>query len=251
MKTALLFSTIAAAAAFAPSPNVERTVSVEATKADLEAIAEKANPIVKFYDPLNLAEQDFFGFGNEATIGWLRQSEIKHGRVAMFAFVGYIVQSNCIFPWPETLAGAAHPSKDLLPEAQFDQIPLGAKWQIFAVISLLELWDECGGGGELPHYTQGRKPGQYPSFQLFRDNVHWVLNLYDPLGLNKKMTEETKERRLIVELNNGRLAMLGIFGFLTADKIPGSVPLLDFLGIAQPYSGNPMIPFEGQFSYFN
>lgn len=77
MKTALLLSTIAAATAFAPSPKVGSTVSVEATKADLEAIAEKANPIVKFYDPLNLAEQDFFGFGNEATIGWLRHAEIK------------------------------------------------------------------------------------------------------------------------------------------------------------------------------
>ena len=62
------------------------------------------------------------------------------------------------------------------------------------------------------------------------------------------MSEETKERRLVAELNNGRLAQLGIFGFLCADKIPGSVPALD--GIAIPYSGDPMIPFEGQFSYF-
>ena len=45
----------------------------------LNAIAEKANPIVKFYDPLNLAEADFYGMGNEATIGFLRQSEIKVG----------------------------------------------------------------------------------------------------------------------------------------------------------------------------
>lgn len=77
MKTALLLSTIAAATAFAPSTSVGITTSVEATKADLEAIAEKANPVLKFYDPLNLAEQDFYGFGNEATIGWLRHSEIK------------------------------------------------------------------------------------------------------------------------------------------------------------------------------
>jgi hypothetical protein len=134
------------------------------------------------------------------------------------------------------------------PEAQWDAVPMGAKWQIFAVISALELWDECGGGGALPHYMNGRKPGQYPPFTLFRDNVHFVLDLYDPLGFNKNMSEETKERRLICELNNGRLAMLGIFGFLSADKVAGSVPLLN--DIAIPYNGDPMIPFEGQFSYF-
>lgn len=163
--------------------------------------------------------------------------------------VGYIVQSNFVFPWPQTLAGAAHPSADLSPEAQWDAIPLGAKWQIFAVISMLELWDECG-GGYLPHYTKGRKPGQYPSFGKFRDSVHPVLDLYDPFGFNENMSEETKERRLVSELNNGRLAQLAIFGFLCADKIPGSVPLLDILGVTTPYSGDPMIPFEGQFSYF-
>ena len=165
----------------------------------------------------------------------------------MFAFVGYIVQSNVVFPWPQTLAGAAHPSVELSPEAQWDAVPLGAKWQIFAVISMLELWDECG-GGYLPHYMKGRKPGQYPSFGGFRDEVHPVLDLYDPFGFNKKMTEETKERRLIAEINNGRAAMLGIFGFISADAVSGSVPLLN--DIAIPYSGNVMVPFEGQFSYF-
>jgi hypothetical protein len=84
---------------------------------------------------------------------------------------------------------------------------------------------------------------------LFRDNVHFVLNLYDPFGFNKNMSDETKERRLTAEINNGRLAMLGIFGFLSADTIPGSVPALS--GIAIPYDGNPMIPFENQFSYFS
>jgi len=163
--------------------------------------------------------------------------------------VGYIVQSNFVFPWAQTLSGAAHPSADLLPEAQWDAVPVGAKWQIFAVISMLELWDECG-GGVLPHYTKGRQPGKYPSFEKFRNSVHPVLDLYDPFGFNKKMSDETKERRLISELNNGRLAMLGIFGFLCADKIPGSVPALDILGISSPYAGDPMIPFEGQFSYF-
>lgn len=53
-----------------------------------------------FWDPLNLAEADFWNQGNEATIGWLRHAEIKHGRVAMAAFVGYIFGANKVaFPW--------------------------------------------------------------------------------------------------------------------------------------------------------
>jgi len=37
-------------------------------------------------------------------------------------------------------------------------------------------------------------------------------------------------------------AMLGIFGFLSAQTIPGSVPVLD--GIVTPYSGEVMAPFS-------
>ncbi len=78
MKTSLVLASIAASAsAFAPSKQSVSTTRHAATKADLEKIAEKANPVVKFYDPLNLAEADFYGMGNEATIGFLRQSEIK------------------------------------------------------------------------------------------------------------------------------------------------------------------------------
>ena len=247
MKLFTLFSLIAGAAAFAPSQTGSAKTVLGATKSDLESLAVEANPVVKFYDPLNLADASLYNQGEEFTIGFLRQSEIKHGRIAMFAFVGYVVQSNFVFPWKQTLAGADHPSADLSPEAQWDAVPVNAKWQILFVIGMLEMWDECG-GGVLPHYTAGRKPGQYPSFDGFRDNVHFVLDLYDPLGFNGKMSEETKSKRLVAELNNGRLAMLGIFGFLCADTIPGSVPALS--SIATPYEGNPMIPFEGQFSFF-
>jgi len=248
MKTAVLASLVASAAAFAPAQTGRSATAVAESKADLESLAGGLNPVVKFYDPLNLSDQDFWGKGNDATIGWLRQSEINHGRIAMFAFVGYIVQSNFVFPWAQTLDGAPHPSPDLVPEAQWDAIPEAAKWQIFGVISMLELWDECGGGGAFPHYTKGRQPGKYPPFTLFRDNVHFVLDLYDPFGFNKNMSAETKERRLKAELNNGRLAQLAIFAFLCADKIPGSVPALN--GIAIPYAGDPMVPFAGDFSYF-
>jgi hypothetical protein len=113
MKLLVLSSILTGAVAFAPSASSPSSTSLAAGTADLESLAKKLNPTLGFYDPLNLAEKDFWGKGNEATIGFLRQSEIKHGRIAMFAFVGYIVQSNFVFPWAQTLSGAMHPSADL------------------------------------------------------------------------------------------------------------------------------------------
>lgn len=81
MKTAVAFLSLAAsAAAFAPSvSNNGRTglVSVQETKADLESLADALNPKLGFYDPLMLADYEFWGESNEATIGFLRHAEIK------------------------------------------------------------------------------------------------------------------------------------------------------------------------------
>jgi hypothetical protein len=79
MKTAsILLSLVASASAFAPaSTNSRASVAVQETKADLETLAVELNPIVKFYDPLNLAEAEFWGCTNEETIGFLRHAEIK------------------------------------------------------------------------------------------------------------------------------------------------------------------------------
>ena len=217
-------------------------------QSDLEALATASNPTLNYFDPLSLASADFWGEGNDATIGFLRHAEVKHGRVAMAAFVGYCVQSNFVWPWAMTQAGDKFPSADLSPEAQWDAIPEAAKWQILTVIGALEIWDECQGGTDTPHYMSGGKPGNYPAFDGFRDNVHFVLDLYDPFGFSKKMSQEQKDKRLVMEVNNGRLAMIGIFGFMAADAVPGSVPAL--AGIATPYDGDIMAPFASNFHLF-
>ena len=107
----------------------------------------------------------------------------------MAEFVGCCVQSNFHFPWAQTLAGGAFPSTDLSPEQQWDARLLGAKWKIFALISVLEVWVECV-GGVMPHYMSGCQPGKYPSFKSLADEVHMVLNLNDPFVFFKKMSGE-------------------------------------------------------------
>jgi len=242
MKLAVLSTLLASAVAFTTPSAPRSTTSLSETKADLEALAKKCNPVIGFYDPLNLAEAEFWGNSNEATIGFLRHAEIKHGRVAMFAFVGYIVHANGIkFPWAMQMDGSPFPT-ETNPPALWDTISDDAKWQILAVIGFLEFWGELS-TKDHAHYMAGGKPGDYPDFFAGPDGLPHPapFNLFDPFKLSKNASAEKKEAGLVKEINNGRLAMLGIFGFLSEQVAPGSVPGLS--GIVQPYSGEVMAPF--------
>jgi len=131
--------------------------------------------------------------------------------------------------------------------AVWDAIPLWSKLQIFGAIAFLEAWSESSyvlkNDGQA-HYMKGGKPGYFPTFDLSKKSwgiPHPVpLNLFDPLGFSSKRTAEQKEAGLITELNNGRLAMIGIFGFVSEATVPGSVPGLT--GLIKPYDGDVMAP---------
>jgi hypothetical protein len=220
-------------------------------KAGLEELATKLNPTVGFFDPLGIAD------GSKETIGWFRHAEIKHGRVAMAAFVGYCVHANgIVFPWNiQTGLPWSSITSDLptvsfadisaagAPGDMWDALPTAAKVQIGCVVGFLEMHGENSLALEADgqkHYVRGGKPGYYPSFK--GRYPHPVpLDLWDPFGFTKNLSAERKEKALLAEVNNGRLAMIGLFGLLSASKgliVPG----LDNLNLT-PYSGEYMAPF--------
>ena len=224
-----------------------RASAVMETKAELVKLANSLNPVVGYWDPLKLADRNFWGKGEEATIGFLRESEIKHGRIAMAGFVGFIVHANGIRTQGDGIVAAV--PKGLSAPETWDALPEIAKWQIILFVGVMEAWREnkvvLEGEGQ-KHYMSGGKPGYFPTFDMVPHPVPF--NLYDPWGVMKNKTPEQKERGRLIEINNGRLAMIGLFGFLSESKVAGSVPLLKGLGLS--YSGEVMAPFaKNIFSY--
>ncbi|EME26631.1 Chlorophyll a-b binding protein 6, chloroplastic [Galdieria sulphuraria] len=123
-------------------------------------------------------------------IQWLRESEIKHGRICMLAAVGFIVQEFVHLP------GEVFSNKVAI-DALF-QVPSGGLWQIFLFIGLLEFVMNKGKMTPLDMFSDpNRKPGDFG---------------FDPLGLGKD--PQARKRYEVAEIKNGRLAMLAVGGFI-------------------------------------
>merc|ERR1719160_1129949 len=197
---------------------------------DMKALAIKQNPVVGFWDPPG--------------------------------FVGYCVHANGItFPWniqgpvpgPLTSNLPAISFADISaagsPGDMWDALPTAAKLQIILVVGFLEMHGETSLALEADgqkHYVRGGKPGYYPKFK--GRYPHPVpLELWDPFGFTKGLSPERKEKALIAEVNNGRLAMIGLFGLLSASK-GLQVPPLDGLQLTR-YGGEYMAPFTAADSF--
>jgi len=174
------------------------------------------------WDPIGISSS----VSDEAMM-WFRASEIKHGRVAMAASLGYLITAaGYTFPG-EIAKGVTFASVNANgPFGAWDLVPTAGKLQIVGLILILEWASET----KKPHYMRGGVPGKID--QLPFDGVVGIwapkIKLWDPLGFMGALTEEQKAEKRKSELKNGRLAMIGMISFLIGHAIPGSVPAVTF-----------------------
>jgi len=148
------------------------------------------------FDPLKFTERA------PEWIPWFREAELKHGRAAMLATVGFIIPEMMRIPG-EQFSFASVPkvidAHDALPESML---------QIILWISLLEAMTFPA----LANMNEfDRRPGDFS---------------FDPLGLYPTTEEKQREMQLM-ELKNGRLAMMAIGGMVAGAAISGqSFPYL-------------------------
>lgn len=200
--------------AFAPlapvvSPTTASRSSVSMSVESMEGVGpETAN---KVFDPAG-----FSTMGSDATLRFFRHAELKHGRVAMAAMVGFLFHINHIhFPGmlSPTFGVSFESLSQMGPFDAWNSIPLLGQIQILWTIAGLEHASECL--NPAGHYTKGGTPG----------DVKFLKKFYWGIGADKLTPAQLAEKRES-ELKNGRLAMIGAASIPIAMAIPGSVPLL-------------------------
>mmetsp|Transcript_23058 Transcript_23058/g.41647 ORF Transcript_23058/g.41647 Transcript_23058/m.41647 type:complete len:566 (+) Transcript_23058:55-1752(+) len=139
-----------------------------------------------YFDPLGFSK-----VGDEAGFRNLRAAEIKHGRVAMLAALGAVVQHYIKIPGFESVPSG-------MTAAMSFPSCLGFLY-ILAVAGFLEtkLWTE----------SLEKEPG----------------NFGDPFGVNQ-YSQEMREK----ELNNGRFAMICALGIMSAELATGKDAIQQF-----------------------
>ena len=206
--------TISTASAFAPSAQQRTTSSLSASKNALNGwvpdeskfaygLPGSIDPI-KDFDPL--------GFAEEASLIQMkgyRESETTHGRVAMLAVIGFLVTEAPIKFHPLFQTG----DKDIGPAIRhLDEVRAAAPFffEILAVsIGAAELVRALK-GWEAPNET-----GRVLKDDYFPGDIG-----FDPLGLKPTDAEEFAAMST-KELQNGRVAMLAVAGFIAQEVING------------------------------
>jgi light-harvesting complex I chlorophyll a/b binding protein 1 len=136
---------------------------------------------------------DPLGFTEIFPLEWLREAEIKHARVTMLAFVGFIFTDFYTLPGFEYTTLEAHDAC----------VASGAMSQLLLWIGLLEVVSAISVDQMLR--GSGREPGDYG---------------FDPIGFGSD-PEKLKDLQM-KEIANGRLAMFAFSGCVTQAVLTGN-----------------------------
>ena len=219
MRAVILALAFGAASAFMGAPVAPKARSSSAikmtTQDELAALAESNRDAlgagIGFWDPLGCSKMSFWTLSNEETIGYLRHAEIKHGRVAMVAFLGLFFGEKLGFIFGSQITGPAiyqyQQAEGILNAWTYNVLGLALAVEGFNIIKgwqdFSESYDEVGIAGlkGADEYTNGDLS-------------------FDPLGL-KPDNESDLKKMMNKELNNGRLAMLGFVIGLGTELLTG------------------------------
>jgi len=197
MKLTIATTLATTAAAFAPSHTaVRQSTAVLATPANKEV---GVLPPIGFFDPLGFIKNGPYGTPEE-NFRHYRSVEVKHGRIAMAATLGTIVQETTHYE------GFLSPGEGLkfsdVPNglAALDVVPLAGWVQIALLIGAHELLVK-----EIK--AVDKAPGNFGTGYF---------------GFKLDDQSAVQLRGLNVEVQNGRLAMLGILGMWASECIHGT-----------------------------
>jgi light-harvesting complex I chlorophyll a/b binding protein 4 len=157
------------------------------------------------------AEFDPIGFSDYYDVKFLREAEIKHGRVSMLAVVG----------WLTTAAGIHLPSPNGIydkvnPIDAFFAVGPGPIIQIILGVGVLEYINHNGKVTMMDMHTDSdRVVGEFSN------------PIYGASQLKGKSAEKVADLKL-KELKNGRLAMIAIGGLVHQTIVTGSETLGTF-----------------------
>jgi len=232
MKLAISAFLVGSAAAFVPAPKAATTTALNLNgwTADESKFCfglPGALPPVGEFDPLGFAQTDL------GTIKKYREAELQHGRVAMLAAIGMLVTEEPIEFHPLFEAN----NKDIGPAIRHLDEVRAVEPIFFEILGLiigaLEL-NRALVGWKKP--DAGTMTGRMSSdsgtmFQDLNDDYYPGDVGFDPLGLKPEDPEEFAELHT-KELQNGRLAMLGVAGMVAQELVNGKEIFVN-LGLAE------------------
>ena len=151
-----------------------------------------------FFDPLGLTTEL-----SDGQVRYFREVEVKHGRVAMLGAVGFLVGEQF-----HPLFGG---DVNVPSYVAFQATPLQTFWTtVVASIGVIEFFTitQIDGGFTIKDTFANGEKREQGDF------------MFDPAGLRPK-TQADLESMQAKEINNGRLAMIGIAGMVAQELISG------------------------------